>query len=346
MSKQMRKPPFEFVKLRLQGAVKTQTATKVSIEKFLSLVEECPWSQFTPEAATDDYTSQSHSAKVVFDGADKPMSIASSLPNRPLPPTSISASTYVTEHTALHDQHLVQGRCETHCWVTAEFYSEGVVTHRCQAIVEPEHTTALLSLRPTKSNQSGQASTTCHQANRPFDRFRKSTRQQASARVCLPEGSLVVVPSQTPDDKHASSVSIPLKVSLDGLPAAELAGLDQSGMLACDVETAWVSQKNFNTGPSDGQRQNCTTFSKRTVSTQMSTIIFPPVYRSESRTATNDVSTTGILQLILPESASLPTMSSELLRVDYRLEIRLLFRLSCGTRIQGKLHTACILDGW
>ncbi|KAJ9659394.1 hypothetical protein H2198_003123 [Neophaeococcomyces mojaviensis] len=37
---------------------------------------------------------------------------------------SLSGSTYITEHTALSDQHLVRGRCDIQYWLTAEFISD------------------------------------------------------------------------------------------------------------------------------------------------------------------------------------------------------------------------------
>jgi hypothetical protein len=338
--------PFDFARLRLQGAIKTQVGNRQSVDKFLNMTEDCCRSQFAPSSSSSNPATSTYRTTVVFDTANKPLSVASSLPNRPLPSTLVEASGFVTKHTALHDQHQVHGVCETHCWVTADFYRDGAVVHSSRAMIDPTCKPSLLSFEGDKSGRAGRrTSFTCRAPKPAFSAFRKAARDDPSALIELHEDSLIVKPSRTQDNIKCSTVHIPLNMTINGLLPNELASIEHEGGLVCEIETKWISQKSFYAGSNEAQHNDPMSLTKRTASTQISNVTFPPAYISESSAGTAAVSTVGMLQLVLPESASLPTLTSPLLRVDYSLEMKLRLRLHSGIVLSGKTHTQCILEG-
>ncbi|ETN44286.1 uncharacterized protein HMPREF1541_10466 [Cyphellophora europaea CBS 101466] len=340
--------PFEFVRIRLQTAVKTQIGTRTAVQKVLNLVEECSWSQFVPLYAPASDKQRAYSAAISFSRpAEKPLSRLSSRTNSLLPATNMYGTTYITKHTALSDQHAVEGRCETHIWVSADFFRHGVLVHSSRSAIELDTRPRLLELGSSKQQPSGPLTTQCRPrmsgVKAGLTSFRKSTKAQSSLQVQLPTDSLIVSPSQLRNGRNCSTVSVPLQVSVTGLSSADVKALLQDGGLRCEVETKWISKHAFTAPTSSTEHAASATVTKRTATTQHSDIAFPPVYEADLPEESQVVSTTGVLVAMLPESAALPTFSSALLQVDYELEFKFLFRLGRCAIYEGKTRTPCTL---
>jgi hypothetical protein len=311
------------------------------------LVEYVPWSHFTPVHATSTATTTRYSAKVAFDVSGKPHKQSVMLPS-----TSLDGSTYVTQHTALNDRHLVRGTCETYSWVNVDFIQNGISVYQTKDPVELEVKPQHMTIASPKTTRDG-AAALCRTVVSGLRSRWTSSPAAVTAEVSLPSDEEIhLVDNKNPTtNKTYTSVELPLHVAFSGLSAPVVEAISQSGGVRCDVETKWYSTRSFNTSAqaSAGHTEpNRTVIASQLISTQGSEVIFPPLVRpSDGAGAEEKLSTMGLLHLVLPKSASLPSVQTDLLKVEYELELKYTFQLD-GYKsplfLKGKAKVDCCLS--
>lgn len=122
--------PFEEVEFTLYGAIRSQVQHKVAVKKILHSTELRKWSDFQKHQRGKNSEGSSAAIRyfcdLVFPIDQSSDSRHPSKKARLLPSIDIRASKYVTQSTALNDQHLVSGRCEIIYCVEARFlFSDG-----------------------------------------------------------------------------------------------------------------------------------------------------------------------------------------------------------------------------
>jgi hypothetical protein len=314
--------------------------------KTLNLVEYVPWSEFTPAQDLSSTNTMKYTAKIAFDVSGKPGKQSTMLPS-----TSLEGSIYVTQHTALNDRHIVRGKCETYSWVNIDLIKDGLATYQSQQSVEldvhPQH----LKIASSKA-ADGNVAATCQPVHSSLRSRWTSSPAAVTAEVSLPsDEEMHLMSSKNPNtDKTHTSVELPLHVAFSGLSDAVTDAISRSGGVKCDVETKWYSKRSFKTSsqPSTGHTDSDqAVITSQLVSSQASAITFPPLARPvDGSNHEESLSTIGMLHLNLPRSASLPTVQTNLLKVEYELELKYTLHLDTYKSpllLKGKTKVECRL---
>ena len=263
-----------------------------------------------------------------------------------VPSMSLSGSTFITQSTVLTDQHRFEGRCDVLYWLTAEFKKQGAVTKSfCQCIdIERVSEALLLTALPLSSKQLE-----CVAAPTSWSILRKiwSSERKPSKptlQLSLPSDLGSVRDSQQTAGVKGQSVTIPITVSLRLPPQSAIVFLEDGVLhhgLSADVTAKWHTRKAFATAgllQSSGNKPTPARISKNTIVVQQGNLLFPPLvcHRDQGHQSLENgaiarpivYSTTDFFQLLLPETVTSPSVSTDLLRISYELELVVSFKAS------------------
>lgn len=127
-------------RLTLRGIVTAQVGKHADNHVFLNQSIETSWSNVLAASNRSRTDSKTYNASLSFPITEQAHGIPSS--------ACLRGSTYVTEHTALRDQHLVQGQCDVLYWITAT-----TIDNRPSPPAKPEHVLSCIGVVVTPPSQ-------------------------------------------------------------------------------------------------------------------------------------------------------------------------------------------------
>lgn len=324
---------------------KSSTWIVADAVQILNLVEYIPWSQFT--SAVPSATGTNYTATAAFDISGK-----AGKKHAALPTASLEGSSYVIQHTALSDRRLTHGVCETHSWVNVDLVRDGAVIHQSQHLVKLDCKPQRLSITSSGGGKHNDV-TVCRPSQSGLRSRWTSSRPSTQVEVRLPHEEPLRLDSvkRAQSSETHDTVEIPLEAAFSHLPASAIEAMSQSAGVRCDIETKWCTKRSFNTSPLSSNKTTARDqpeIKQQLVSTQSSEITFPPLlHLSDDSDDGEKASTIGMLHLVLPASASLPSLHTDLLKVKYELELRYTFRLDSGRQplqLKGTAKIECCLS--
>ncbi|EXJ80334.1 hypothetical protein A1O1_08478 [Capronia coronata CBS 617.96] len=275
-----------------------------------------------------------------------------------LPSMTITGSTYITRVTALKDRHLVHGSCDVLYWLEALFLRCGsrevVRKLSCPVDISSLAMPMEVEVSPPLSSPSSASSNKSHETDRveqlakpysgrPINRFFHS-QAHPELSVHMPKRLGYLISDSSSMATGCRRLSIPVAVdvvlpspsrSTQQLQARESTQTQaQTGIkcLKCSVKAKWFTRKVFTTGPSAVE----TAVHSTTVSIQDLSVTLPPLYtntpgsdlsshNSIPSSISTNYTTSMDIDLLLPESVTSPSVSSELLDISYTLDLSMKF---------------------
>lgn len=325
---------FDLVRIDLRGAIKTRIGSKNAIEPLPSSTLVKSHMDFKPAYAASRHTAEEQRLDFMMQlpsrssRQDSLKGTTDGSTNAFVPSLSLAASTYITRVTALKDRHLVEGSCQVVYWLEAELLRSNTdrVVRRltCPVDVSSLHVPLIVEAHDEASVE---------QVIKPKSRrlsrvFNTAPEPQVSIQMPRQLGTMSSASAKfATGSRH---LSVPVTVTLDmpaGASPQSLASLESS-TLQCSVRTHWYTSRTFGTSSLsqfEGKPLNPgTVIRNTTVSGQKLQLSFPPLYQSASDASTSNskkFSTSMMLDLVLPESISSPTVSTELLDIGYCLDM-------------------------
>ena len=323
---------FDQVKIRLQGAIRSTIGSRVAVEKLNPSTEVLSALAFKPAySASRQLTEEQH--------LDFSCPLPSSAPTRGarknksschgdgdvdgfMPSMSLTGSTYITRVTAIRDRHLVEGRCDVVYQLEAEFVhsASGHVVRRLSCPVDVSSLHTPLQVEVSSNERSESVEQIAKPQTRSLRYFGSHSQPQLS--VSMPQKLGFIVSDSSRLATGCRRLSIPVSVNVR-LPAnaRRQAQLLLSDSLKCSIKTQWYTRRVFSTGSSTVE----SVVKSDTVSTQK-LVALPPPY--SSTLADSSYTTQMELNLLLPESATNPSISTDLLSISYALDLAMKFELS------------------
>ncbi len=120
-------------------------------------------------------------------------------------------------------------------------------------------------------------------------------------------------------------VPVTVHVTLPSNARRQTQSLLEQDQLRCSVNARWFTRRTFTTGYSAVESTNP---QRSYVSTQNYAVTLPPLYKSS--TESSKYSTMVEMDLLLPESISTPSVSTDLLNVSYTLDLTMKFESSAN----------------
>jgi len=348
---------YDLVRIDLRGAIKTRIGSKNAIEPLPTSTLVKSHLDFKPaytalRNATEeqrlDFMMQlpSRSSR-----QDKSKDATNGSTNAFVPSLSLAASTYITRVTALKDRHLVEGSCQVVYWLEAELVQSATdkVIRRLSCPVDVSSLHVPLIVEAIDE-------TSVEQVIKP--KSRRLSRVFSS----VPEPQVSIkMPRQLGTMSSASAkfatgsryLSVPVTVTLD-LPAGtsqETLTSLETNTLQCSIRTHWYTSRTFGTSSlshfEGKQLPPGTVIRNTTLSGQKLELNFPPLYNSSSSEGNTSgtsqkFSTSTMIDLILPESISSPTVSTELLDIGYCLDMSM--KLAFDNNSNDSIMRPCTAD--
>ncbi|KAK5308641.1 hypothetical protein LTR99_001617 [Exophiala xenobiotica] len=321
---------FDQVKIRLQGAIRSTIGSKVAVEKLNSSTEVLSALAFKPAySASRQMVEEQH--------LDFSCPLPSSAPTREarqnkssrngnidgfVPSMSLTGSTYITRVTAIRDRHLVEGRCDVVYWLEAEFVHSrsGHVVRRLSCPVDVSSLHTLLQVEVSSNQQSESVERIAKPQTRSLRYF--GSHSQPEVLVSVPRKLGFMVSDSSRLATGCRKLSIPVSVNIRApTNARRQAQSLMSDSLKCSVKTQWYTRRAFSTGSLAIE----SVVKSDTVSTQKLALTLPPPYSS---TLSDSSYTTHMeLNLLVPESATNPSISTDLLSISYTLDLAMKFEM-------------------
>lgn len=243
-----------------------------------------------------------------------------------VPSMSLSGSTYVTRVTALRDRHLVEGSCEVGYTLEAEFLRSETnqVVRRISCPVDVSTSVTPLAVEVTSSNHPDHVEQIAKPQQRSLNVFLTS-HSQPEVSVEMPKvlGCILSDSSRLATGCRRLTIPVLVNVALPSHARRKAQSLLETDSFKCSVQAQWYTRRRFTTGPC---AVDSVVQSDR-VSTQKFASTLPPLYRATSEGAKYTASMN--LDLLLPESISTPSISTNLLNVSYTLNLSMKFE-ACG----------------
>lgn len=326
--------PFDTVDVTIQGFIRSEMGTKSTSISILNMTKRKTSIDLEPRLTSKGST---HGIFVDF-----VFSIPYGSQDSLLPTMSLTGSTYFTGSTVLSDQHVLHGKCDVFYWAVAEFKHKGSIVRRLRRQFEVNQATAPYVLIPSPlSLQSSVCIAKPHTTALLWKGWPLKSKSRLTPRISLSIGRQWFTASNS---KHPL-LSIPLTLSAflsllysDAYPVQDMV---EHGIQNCIVQAKWYKRQSFaNSGlqkPTDEGRGDLR-ITTITVVEQKTRIHFPPLYQQDDKgTSAKDealprlkeFSTSSILELLLPVSMSAPSVSTDLLRISYELELDFSFQQAC-----------------
>lgn len=306
-------------------------------------MEYATWAEFVSDPIPSSATIARYTTKLAFDITGKGTSRIVILPS-----TTFEGSTYVTHHTALNDRHLVRGTCEAHTWASVDLIKDGKVIFQVQQAVQLNCLPKRVAMSTSKEVGNKIVAPCLPVRSGLLPKFTSATTARGD--VCLPQEELYLTPTQTASGNSTyNSVEVPLQASFSRLSAATINVMSQTEGVRCEVDTKWITKRSFKITEANRGMPVVCEVKQQLVSTQGSEVRFPPLAFPDGNPNTNytgAMSTLGTLHLVLPASATCPSVHTSLLDVQYSLELNFTFRLGAGKQailLRGKSSVDCKL---
>ncbi|EXJ72059.1 uncharacterized protein A1O5_04562 [Cladophialophora psammophila CBS 110553] len=322
---------FDTVRIQLQGAIRTKIGSQAAVEKIPSTSIVKTNLDFKPVYSPSQQRSEEQYLDFVC-----PIPSPRNAPfGEFVPSMTLSGTTYLTRVTALTNRELLEGSCEVAYSLEAEFLRSqtGQVVRRISCPVNVSSGLTPLDVEVTSPSHSDQV----EQVAKPQLRLNRllGPQSQPEVSVHLPK----MLGCATNDFSTASTgcrrLTVPVSVKV-GLPShirRQAQSLLETDLLNCSVTARWFAKRTFTTGSSAVES---TVHSDR-ASTQKFALTLPPLYKTN--TETSKYTTSMELELLVPESISTPSISTDLLKVSYTLDLSMKFEVSGNDRLKGP-HTA------
>jgi len=320
---------FDTVRIRLQGAIRTKIGSTTAVERTPATTVTKTSLDFQPVySASRQQTEEQYLDFVCSMPSPKNGGSAAFVPSMKL-----EGTTYLTRVTALTNRELLQGTCEVTYSLEADFLKSGTneVVRRISCPVDISSSLTPLDVEVTSSN----VSTGVHQVAKP--QFRTMSRflgshPQPELSVELPKmlGSIV---SDFSTGCRRLTVPVSVNIHLPSNGRRQAQAVLENDHLRCSVKAQWYTKRTFTTGIAAVES---TVHSDR-LSTQRYNVTLPPLYKSSSESST--YTTMVELDLLLPESTSTPSFSTDLLKIGYTLDLAMKFEASGSEALKGAYTT-------
>lgn len=330
--------PFDYVEARIQACVKTQVGCKSAVQKVFDTVETRSWSDFTTTYTTSPL---SYSTKITYD-----LKGTKSAFDGILPTINLCGSTYITKSTALSDRQRIEGNVETHNWVNVILFRHGREVHQSRHPIYQSGIPRAVALLDTTPEHHCELVPSIRQAqhiSRIFRSRKHPANRSAAAQMYFPD-ALLPIRSSAGTSGASAIVDIPVQISLTRLDFDCLERVSRDG-LRFQVQARWYTRKAFGLSGADRQDTPTPKITRSAVSLQTLELYTPPFYTSEDSGDT--ASANSVLELTLPPSANVRTLHTDLLAVDYELELTstlFLQGLSGEQPLKGTSKFSCILS--
>lgn len=252
----------------------------------------------------------------------------------------LTGSRYITEHTALSDQHLVTGKCKVKYWITAEFIPN-ISTQNVPNVPQITSCPLDLSFQPSaidispvtataKQSTRLRFSESCNSVFAYCGYSRFTSRQPANICFNVSEAPAIPLTCRGPDGQHAFNLPITMSVTIPPPRSAVDATrstllrhqLLQKGLESIISLTAyWHTLQHFSAGAAA---------TDHTITSDLSHLVakdmkldFPPFYVSKNQYGDEYTATTYI-DITVPEAlVSSCSFDSKLLEISHSLNLTL-----------------------
>lgn len=315
---------FDQVKIRLQGAIRTKIASQVAVEKLPASTVAMSNLDFKPAySATRDHTEEQHLEFICPIPVAQRKSSHGTATDGFVPSMSLAGHTYITHVTAIRDRHLIHGKCDVVYWLEAEFI-QSASNQVVRRISCPVDVSSLQTPLEAEVSAPDHRSSAIERVAKPQTRTLRliTSPSQPEVNVQMPKKLGYVLSDSSRLATGCRSLSIPVTVNVKIPPRARRQTASQIESLKCAVKAQWYTRRTFTTGPSAVE----STVDSATVSTQRLSPVLPPLYNSTTEKDTT-YTTQMELHLLLPETATGSSISTDLLNVSYTLDLAMKFEL-------------------
>ena len=244
----------------------------------------------------------------------------------------------------MNDQHQVHGKCEVSYWIEAEFSHKGILMRRLRCpfelLMPTGPITFVLSAIPGHCDFAAKPQAKSLVRNG----WPLKSKSRLTPRLAIHVGEQWIALSSTMHQTVAIPLTLSMRLSLlfgDGLSVENML---QYGIQGCTVDAKWYKKQTFgNSGlPASTNLSDPTlgvNITRLTVANQKTTLDFPPLYQEETWDSQSKDSTiprltrfsaSTMLELLLPDTISAPSICTNLLTVNYELELLMSFQQRCS----------------
>ncbi|KIW71157.1 hypothetical protein PV04_03355 [Phialophora macrospora] len=312
---------FDTVRVRLQGAIRTKIGSQVAVEKIPATSVTKTNLDFKPVySATRQRTEEQY-----LDFVCAVPSPRNGAPEAFIPSMTLSGTTYLTKVTALTNRELLEGSCEVVYTLEAEFLRSETnqLVRRISCPVDISSSLTPLDVEVASSGASDKIEETAKPQLRSLNRLLGSqSHPELTVEVPKMLGCVVSDSSTVSTGCRRLTVPISVNISLPSNVRRQAQSLLESEQLKLSVKAQWFAKRTFTTGYSAVE----STIHSDRVSTQNYAVTLPPLYKSS--TQSSKYTTTVELDLLLPESISTPTISTDILNINYTLALNMKFEAS------------------
>jgi hypothetical protein len=305
---------FDTVRIRLQGAIRTKIGSRVAVEKIPATSVTKTNFDFKPVySATRQPTEEQYLDFVCAVPTPK-----NSTSDAFIPSTTLSGTTYLTKVTALTNRELLKGSCEVVYTLEADFLRSATrqVVRRISCPVDISPSLTALEAKVIYSSPSDSVEEIAKPQLRSLNRFR-GTQSQPGVSVEVPKllGYLISDFSTVSTGCRRLTIPVTVNVTLPEGSRRQAQSLLEKEQLSWSVKAQWFSRRTFTTGSSAVES---TVHSDR-VSSQQYAVVLPPLYKSNQESS--KYTATVEMDLLVPESISTPSVSTDLLNIGYTLDL-------------------------
>ncbi|KIX98045.1 uncharacterized protein Z520_06124 [Fonsecaea multimorphosa CBS 102226] len=318
---------FDTVRIRLQGAIHTRIGPQAAVEKIASTTIVKTNLDFKPAYSA----SRERTEEQYLDFVCPIPSSRRGAPDEFVPSMTLSGTTYLTKVTALTNREQLEGSCQVVYTLEAEFLRSPTkqVVRRISCPVDISSALTSLDVEVTSGGYSDHVEQIAKSQLR-LDRFRGS-QSQPKVSVHMPKliGCAVNDFSTASTGCRRLTVPVSVNVAFPSQIRRQAQELLEKDSLRCSVTARWLTKRTFTTGSSAVES---TVHSDR-ASTQKFAMTLPPLYKPNIETS--KYTTSMELELLLPESISTPSVSTDLLKVSYTLDLSMRFEASGNDSLKG-----------
>ena len=255
--------------------------------------------------------------------------------------TTLTGSRYVTEHTALSDQHLVTGKCEVQYWMTADILSEtatDITIHPNNSTIHPlmiSPSLASVGISPSSSMAKQHSRLRFKQSrNSFFAYFGCSTtlpRQWPTICFSTDISSSIRLRERGPNGQYY--FSLPIVISITTLQSTSGADATRSTILQHYLRqkglegvvyltgAQWRTAQRFSAGAGAVATDHTITNVNSRAIVQDTKLDFPPFYVLKTKHGEEYTATTYVDITVPHALLSSPSFGSDLLSVSHNLDL-------------------------
>nr|XP_016247271.1 uncharacterized protein PV07_06835 [Cladophialophora immunda]KIW27055.1 hypothetical protein PV07_06835 [Cladophialophora immunda]OQU99711.1 hypothetical protein CLAIMM_05306 [Cladophialophora immunda] len=318
---------FDTVRIRLQGAIHTRIGSQAAVERMPATSIVKTNLDFKPAYSA----SRERTEEQYLDFVCPIPSSRRGTSDEFVPSMTLSGTTYLTKVTALTNRELLDGSCQVVYTLEAEFLRSQTnqLVRRISCPVDVSSGLTPLDVEVTSEGSSDHV----EQVAKPQLRLNRllGSQSQPEVSVHLPKlvGCAVNDLSTASTGCRRLTVPVSVNVALPSHIRRQAQSQLENDMITCSGTARWFAKRTFTTGSSAVES---TVHSDR-ASTQKFAMTLPPLYKLS--TETSKYTTSMELELLLPESISTPSISTDLLKVSYTLDLSMRFEASGNDSLKG-----------